>query len=423
MIQYKIKSFGEEWDNDLGQVLPGSTKNNVSCLFNKNDVGHLPTMDKPYFVVRDFFIPPNSIDFSTVFEKFDLKNNGAVFGTIIGILLLIFLVGLWARKADQVNKKQWKVLPVKGSNTSNQYRYLIAICTGGMPNAGTKSNIFCRISFTQTSSGTFELDNGFCKGFQRGSIRAFILPMNSCPGNPQSLRIWNDSSGEGHNRSWFLSEILLHDAQTEQTFHFIFNVWLGYEHERTSALAKPADETMLCDKKRQFSVETKNNFSDAHLWSSIFLQYARNPFTSLQRLACCFLLLFLMMITNAMWFETAKPETLKIGPFTPGDIFIIIVSSLMEIPVSLLVVQIFRRRRAKHHSLEFSSGYLPYWTIYIAWTIVVLTIITSGFFVISLQHGVGSRESKPLAPSLLQFFYHLTVLHPTHQGNHTLYTV
>jgi polycystin 1L2 len=53
-----------------------------------------------------FFVPPNSIDFSTVFDKFDIIGNGAVFGTVTAIIVL-YLIGLVvARRFDKKDQEK-----------------------------------------------------------------------------------------------------------------------------------------------------------------------------------------------------------------------------------------------------------------------------------------------------------------------------
>jgi len=57
-------------------------------------------------MITDIFVPPNTINFLTVFEKFDLENNGAVFGSVIAIILLSLMVGLWARSTDLRDRRK-----------------------------------------------------------------------------------------------------------------------------------------------------------------------------------------------------------------------------------------------------------------------------------------------------------------------------
>ena len=50
-----------------------------------------------------FFVAPNTIDFSTVFSKFDIT-NASVYGTLIALLLLWILALVWARRKDNQDR-------------------------------------------------------------------------------------------------------------------------------------------------------------------------------------------------------------------------------------------------------------------------------------------------------------------------------
>ena len=49
----------------------------------------------------DFYVPPNTIDFSTVFSKFDIAGNPSVFATIVSILGLYVLIAIFLRWKDK----------------------------------------------------------------------------------------------------------------------------------------------------------------------------------------------------------------------------------------------------------------------------------------------------------------------------------
>ena len=46
-------------------------------------------------------VPPNTIDFGSVFTKFNLSDNAGVFATVISILGLYMFVALYARYKDK----------------------------------------------------------------------------------------------------------------------------------------------------------------------------------------------------------------------------------------------------------------------------------------------------------------------------------
>ncbi len=62
--------------------------------------------------------------------------------------------------------------------------------------------------------------------------------------------------------------------------------------------------------KREFSyVMTKGAYhsvSDGHLWFSIFSRPPSNQFTRVQRCTCCFVLLFLSMFLNIMYYDLSN---------------------------------------------------------------------------------------------------------------------
>jgi polycystin 1L2 len=131
------------------------------------------------------------------------------------------------------------------------------------------------------------------------------------------LRIWHDNSGG----SWFLKLVIVHDLQTRERFIFVCNNWLSVETSIDRLLP-------VCTKvnTKQFKYllerQTKNKLSDGHLWFSIFLRPPNSSFTRIDRLTCCFLLLFMSMLLNILYYgmETDSSSTsssaLTIGPLS-----------------------------------------------------------------------------------------------------------
>jgi hypothetical protein len=46
-------------------------------------------------------VPPNTIDFGSVFSKFNIGDNPAVFATVVSVLGLYVFVALYARYKDK----------------------------------------------------------------------------------------------------------------------------------------------------------------------------------------------------------------------------------------------------------------------------------------------------------------------------------
>jgi amino acid permease len=59
--------------------------------------------------------------------------------------------------------------------------------------------------------------------------------------------------------------------------------------------------------------------SDGHLWFSIFSRPPSNQFARVQRCTCCFVLLFISMLLNIMYYDLTKEmnqsTSLSFGPF------------------------------------------------------------------------------------------------------------
>ena len=50
-----------------------------------------------------------------------------------------------------------------------------------------------------------------------------------------------------------------------------------------------------------FNSTGEKNIRESHLWFSIFMKSERSRFTRAQRVSTCFALLYLSMLTDAMW--------------------------------------------------------------------------------------------------------------------------
>ncbi len=72
------------------------------------------------------------------------------------------------------------------------------------------------------------------------------------------------------------------------------------------------------------SKQAYHSISDGHLWFSIFSRPPSNRFTRVQRCTCCFVLFFISMFLNIMYYDLTKEDnmnnsktgvSLAFGPF------------------------------------------------------------------------------------------------------------
>ena len=136
------------------------------------------------------------------------------------------------------------------------------------------------------------------------------------------MRVCHDNSGEGMNASWFLKFVIVHDLQTRDKTYFICNKWLALDREDGSInrLLSVSGSAQKNDFSYLFEKQTKEKLSDGHMWFSIFLRPAHSSFTRTDRLTCCFVLLFLSMLMNILYYGTSTTapadQSLKIGPIS-----------------------------------------------------------------------------------------------------------
>ena len=176
----------------------------------------------------------------------------------------------------------------------------------------------------------------------------------------------------------------------------------------------------------------KNKFLDDHIWLSVGYRKTRSSFTRVQRLCCCMSILYLMMITNAMWFgrgnETGNQAAIVIGPFsiTVMQVYASLMSSVMVVPPIFIATSLFTRaaeRQKKSVHPAYSAAErakcskkqkrLPWWTIFIAYTLVVLSIAASAFFTIFYAFEWGKSKSEQwLVTFLLGFFESVVFVEP-----------
>ena len=127
-------------------------------------------------------------------------------------------------------------------------------------------------------------------------------------GKLEYMRIWHDNSGLGDNASWFLKYIIVHDLQTRQKFFFLCQDWLAVEKsdgkiERELFVACDPQKVQL---NYYLQKEAKHNINDLHVWLSIFNRPVQSSFTRLDRVTCCFVLLYLSMLLNIIYYTKAN---------------------------------------------------------------------------------------------------------------------
>ena len=164
----------------------------------------------------------------------------------------------------------------------------------------------------------------------------------------------------GLSPSWYLRSIFAIDLTEDQEYNFVCDKWLAVESadgqiERTLTVAR---EEELKQFHLVFASTVSKGLLDGHIWFSVFMRPKQSPFTRVRRLSACLALIFLVMLTNAMFFgagdDPRNRKVIWLGNFKINftGIIIGIQSSIIIIPPSIIIVEIFRRlgpKKEKNH--------------------------------------------------------------------------
>jgi polycystin 1L2 len=120
--------------------------------------------------------------------------------------------------------------------------------------------------------------------------------------------------------SWFLHFIIVHDLQTREKFYFICNKWLAVDKldGQIDRVIPVAGKKQKLDVVYMAEKQIKHKLTDKHLWFSLFIRPPISSFTRVDRLTCCFLLLYLSMFGNILYYgqeSSSSANDLILGPF------------------------------------------------------------------------------------------------------------
>lgn len=165
----------------------------------------------------------------------------------------------------------------------------------------------------------------------------------------------------------------------------------------------------------------RKNLTDGHLWFSVVTRPARSTFTRVQRLTCCLSILLCTMLANIMFYNSDPSQgpkgSIKVAgfSFSLAQVSIGITSSLVVFPSNLIVVQLFRKARAKEtkvkdapkegisaNEIDIEVGKekdekpkkegIPHWFVYVAYALALGSSLASAVFVIF--YGISYGEEK-----------------------------
>ena len=201
---------------------------------------------------------------------------------------------------------------------------------------------------------------------------------------------------------------------------------LDKDDGKIDRLLNVAGEDELKDWNYLIKRGTKDKLSDDHLWISIIAKPSVSSFTRLDRLTCAFVLLLITMLANIIYYEADTSAKTDEFTITPQQIGIGIMTNLICFPPSFLLIQLFRRSKArtskaddlkkntksdkkkKKKKLQF-----PWWFKIIAYILSIIFSAISLFFVIVKGISLGDEKvGKWLTSFLFSIFSSFVITQP-----------
>ena len=391
------------------------------------------------------FLPaPNEINFDLFMANIGFIDNSTLYSVLIVLIFVYIFMMIWAHYTDKKDSERRGVIPFPDNNLSDKYLYEISFYTGPDNEAPCESNISIILSGDYGESGVRNLPEPTINLYRRYDRNTFVMATSAPLGRIHFLRVFHDNAGRPPYDSWQLERVIVRDLQQHQLFLFEANAWLSFN--RNDCLV---DQTFSCstntveetDFSQNMYINANRNANQDHMWMSIFLKPIGSRFSRKERVTVCAAFLYLSMLVNAMWYQTAEESgvdaMIYIGPipFTPTLIMTGFFVLLFVYPIVLLLTMLFKRARPKNmkrcraldaiekqrfESLqengemneqnckveidETKSGSrpkdvpqikcLPWWTRLLAWIIALVAISASLFFV--LAYGITWGNIKTI---------------------------
>ena len=141
-----------------------------------------------------FFVPPNKIDFSTIWSKVCISCNAGVFSFVIVCIGLWIIAAYFIRQMDLADKKRWQLRSLVDNRRADTILYQIAVTTGSYSDSPTKSKLYIVLKGTQGTSRVRRLGTEkTAQLFDRSTTKHFLMRESAELGELTGLQIWHDN--------------------------------------------------------------------------------------------------------------------------------------------------------------------------------------------------------------------------------------
>uniref|UniRef100_A0A1I8GUP3 PKD domain-containing protein n=4 Tax=Macrostomum lignano TaxID=282301 RepID=A0A1I8GUP3_9PLAT len=321
-----------------------------SCTVEASEVPNRPRFVSNLFgsLGAGMNVLPNLIDFGTLFDNWQgkLADSAAVLGTVVALWVIFIPIAIWLRRVDNKDKQKFVYLPLI-DDQKEQFVYKIDVYTASEKRkGGTKG---CPIM-----SVTGELHREALRVLSDG-IREHLGDI---------LEIELSLEGPKTVTPWLLRRVIITDMSCNVSYIFVTSETILPHKEPTSIELAKKDQ--LAYQQNFVKTNLSRKFLDDHLWMSVVKRKTDTNFSRLQRFGVCFCLLFLTMISNAMFYGVGEggqsaSDTITIGPIklSVNTLFTSMLGAVVVVPVSAAVTIFFlksKKRKSASESEERNSS-------------------------------------------------------------------
>nr|XP_056718286.1 polycystin family receptor for egg jelly-like [Euleptes europaea] len=300
------------------------------------------------FVAGAFQIYPNPLDINKVLlAEFD-TNPVTLFTVFFIFAIYIFLI-IWATIRDKIDaRRKDKILVLPDNDPFQRFCYLVTVYTGSRLGSGTTADVFIELIGQNAVSDVHRLEHPTLPILFRAAVNTFLLTTKEDLGDIFSVHVWHNNCGSSPN--WYLSRVKVHNVKTKEYWLFLCRNWFGLgkadgKIERSFLVSNPA---IPLKKKDYFLIKLAKDMEDSHVWFSVFSQVVTGPFTRVQRISCCLVIMLSNLLFNIMFFSgEEEKQVISIQLRYLKSIYIGCVSALFSIPVHLTMITLFRYSQEK----------------------------------------------------------------------------
>jgi hypothetical protein len=369
-----------------------------------------------------------TLNFNYIWAHASFLQNLTVYLTAIIMTSIYVILMIITRQLDKKDEKKLGLCRLPNYWHYN-YLYEVIVYTGMRPESATDSNVCIIIAGEKERTVPIVLKDSDRASFRRGGIDSFVISTVKPLGELICIKIWHDNLGKKEMASWYLKHVVVHDLQTRKKDYFICEKWFAVETQdgKLDRLIPVSGEKQ----KKEFGYllikQAREKITDGYLWFSIFSKPIQSPFTRTDRTTNCFLLLYLIMLSNIINFTLINSATSSDTPCQglvlgnnlcielTGILRSILINLIIFVP-TFIMLEVFKHTKQrkphivklrelvgikKYKSSKENKFRFPWWTKIIYHILSILIMIVSIFFTIMYGIQMGDKSAQKWLSSIL----------------------